>query len=69
MRKFWRPKFWSHGTNLGSLRGLKWRNQRFRFANHGLVITWIVVSVTGIVTRLEDFSVPSYIRGLLWPPD
>ena len=59
MRKFLRPKFWSHGTHLGSLGGLKWRNQRFRFANHGFLITLIVVYNAGVVTRLVDFANPS----------
>ena len=65
MRKFLTPKFWSHGTHLGSLGGLEWRNQRFRFANHGFLITLIVVYNAGVVARLVDFAIPSDNWGLL----
>ena len=63
--KIFETKFFSHGTHLGSLGGLKWRNQRFRFANHGFLITLIVVYKTGVVARLVDFAIPSDNWGLL----
>ena len=66
MTNFLRPEFWSHGTYLGSLRGLKWQNQPFRFANHVILITTIVVYNAGVVARLVGFSVPTDEWGLLW---
>ena len=59
-------KFWSHGTNLGSLRGLKRKNQPLGFANHGFLVTTTVVYNTGVVARLEEFFIPRDYWGFLW---
>ena len=65
MRKFLIQKFWSHGTNLGSLRGLKRKNQPLGFANHGFLVTTIVVYNNGVVARLEEFFIPRDYWGFL----
>ena len=58
-RKKLRQKNWSQGTPLGYLGSLKSRNQRFGFSNLGFPITLIVAYITKVVTRLEEFLVPT----------
>ena len=62
MRKFLRPKFWSHGTHLGSLGPLSWKEGPLGFPQTQFRVTLDPYDLPVLVAWLGDPENPKLFR-------
>ena len=62
MRKFLRPKFWSHGTHLGSLGPLSWKEGPLGFPQTQFRVTLDPYDLPVLVAWLGDPENPKLLR-------